>query len=458
MSDVKRAYTALLNKQRPYTTLWNYYLGNQPIVYSTKRLEQVFGERINARFTENWCAVVIDSVLDRIAMDPPTVLNQEQYSEVLSRLWLAMALALEADSAHEEALVVGESFLVAWVDEGSDEYQIFHNDARMVHVEYDTDNPNKKKYAAKWWVDDDGYRRMTLYYADRLEYYISTRKARDMGDGVTDDSVTADGWKSMVLNEEEGNGGVAENPFGIVPVFHIRSHRRAARSELQNVIEPQDAVNKLLNDMMVAAEFGAFKQRYIISNAEVDDLKNAPNEIWNIPPASSLDGEQPTQVGEFDATNLDNYLNAIAKISSDIGVISKTPRHYFYQQGGDPSGEALIAMEAPLNKKTQKRIDNFATTWRELVQFLFQLRGVEVDPLDISINYRKPETVQPRTVAEIRELAVRAGTPLNTAYRDEGKDQAWLDQMAEDKAQDQAAQSSSMASALLNAQTEFDRA
>ncbi|NIS83046.1 MAG: phage portal protein, partial [Anaerolineales bacterium] len=130
----------------------------------------------------------------------------------------------------------------------------------------------------------------------------------------------------------------------------------------RSILDLQDAVNKLLADMMVAAEFGAFKQRWIISYSDPGNMRNAPNEIWALPAGDGA-GQQ-TQVGEFGVTELDNFYDAIDRLATAIGIISRTPRHYFYQQGGDPSGEALIAMEAPLNKKITRHIERFTIVWQ----------------------------------------------------------------------------------------------
>ena len=75
---------------------------------------------------------------------------------------------------------------------------------------------------------------------------------------------------------------VAPNEYGLIPMFHFRSSRRGPKSQLANVIEPQDMINKLLSDMMVAAEFGAFPQRYVISQAGIVNLQNNPNAIWDL--------------------------------------------------------------------------------------------------------------------------------------------------------------------------------
>ena len=109
---------------------------------------------------------------------------------------------------------------------------------------------------------------LTLYYKDRLEYYITqkTYKGTDMPTGAA-------AFRPAETPK-------APNPYGEIPVFHFRPNRHAKGELSKSITTLQDAVNKLLADMMVAAEFGAFKQRWIISNADTKALKNAPNEVW----------------------------------------------------------------------------------------------------------------------------------------------------------------------------------
>ena len=63
-TDLDVAVAALTAKKRRYDALWRYYDGEQPLVYSSEAQEIFSG--LEARFTENWCAVVVDSVLDRM--------------------------------------------------------------------------------------------------------------------------------------------------------------------------------------------------------------------------------------------------------------------------------------------------------------------------------------------------------------------------------------------------------
>lgn len=441
MTDLEMAYAALAGKKARYDKLFNYFDGDHPLVYNRERLRDIFKD-MDAKFTQNWCAVVVDSILERLNIMQFVINKDDATTDALNMLWTSTEMNLDADDAHLAALVTGEAYIVAWKEDGQPA-EAFYNDPRACHLFYAPDNPRRKRFACKWWVGEDLHRYLTLYYPDRLEYY-RTRN----------DTKNADVQSAAAF--EPAEIPYAENPYGEIPVFHLRRERRGIKSELTNVIEMQDAINKLLSDMMVAAEFGAFKQRWAISQVDIrGKLQNAPNEIWALPAG---DGEgQQTQVGEFDATDLTNYLKAIEQMVNSVAVISRTPKHYFLTQGGDPSGEALIAMEAPLNKKAEKYIERFASTWRQVARFLLKLEGVEVDTADITAGFDRPQTVQPMTLAMLRKANVEAGLPLLTQLRDEGWTQQEIDDMLDDKNTEQDAATTGIGAALLNQQTAFDR-
>jgi hypothetical protein len=450
MNDIELAVATLLYKGPQYTNYWNYYQGYQKLVYASKGLNDIFSN-LNAVFIQNWCAVVVDSVNDRIQLQRITVADDDAASEQLALLMTSSDLVLESEDVHLASLVTGESFVIAWPDEETGQPEAYYNDPRNVHLFYEADKPRRKRFAVKWWVGDDSFRYLTLYYPDRLEYYRSTNAVR-----------SDDGSGSLLNWNEVTNGkgftliSAEPNPYNLIPVFHFRRERRVITSELANVLGPQDAVNKILADMMIAAEFGAFPQRYIISQAEPGKFKNAPNVIWDIP---GSDGEgQPTAVGQFASTELSNYLQAIDKWTNAIAIISRTPKHYFFGQGGDPSGEALIAMEAPLNHKAEKYITRWTANWSEVAQFMMLVAGNGLIDDDAIIPvFDQPETVQPLTQAQIRKASVEAGIPLMWQMEQEGFTQQELDDLQSAIDDEQGAQQQSLATALTNAQRNFDQ-
>lgn len=402
MTDLERAYIALTSKVGRYNKSFDYAEGNQPLMYTSERLRELF-RSLDAHFNQNWASVVIETSMDRLMMKGWSH-EDKNVNDLLSLLYTENQVALEAHDTHKSSLITHEAFIIAWKDEMGTE--VYYNDPRMCHVFYESDNPKRKSFAAKWFQDEaTGKYHITMYYRDRLEYYEAPPKK----DGVP---TSAGAFKPS-------DPPTAPNPYGEIPVFHFVINRRSRTSELTNILTLQDAINKLLSDMMVAAEFGAFKQRYVITNSDTVRLKNAPNEIWQLPPGDGVG--QGTQVGEFSETNLSNFLGAIDKLASSIAVISRTPKHYFYGTGSDPSGEALIAMEAPLVAKVELYQESFTVTWKELASFLLKLEGMAVPAKDIQVVWNPAQSVQPMTEATTVKTYKEAGVPLSVALRWVGK-------------------------------------
>lgn len=408
MTDLKRAFTALNAKLLPYDTLFAYAGGNQPLIYSTARLREAFRD-LSANFQQNWCALVINATLDRLQLAGWDTKDKAP-NVVLDNLWNELRLSTDAYDAHKAALITQEGFIIAWKD--GDKLDVYQNDPRSVHVFYDPARPKVKQFAAKWW-SDGAHWNMTLYYPDHLEYYVTSGKSRPS---------SANGFKAAEIPR-------ADNPFGVIPVFHFRG---LSGGELENIITLQDAINKLFADLMVTAEFSSFKQRYIITNGDTEAIANSPYDTWILSPG---DGEgQGTQVGQFDATPLANHLDAMDRVANSIAVISRTPKHYFMNNAGQLSGEALLAMESPLTKKVKTYQERLGATWQELGAFLLKLTGAgDYSETDIVPVWKPAESIQPYTEAQTRQLAVAAGIPLVTELRREGWGEDEIKNMQKDE-------------------------
>lgn len=395
LNDLDIALRRLSSKQELYTRYFNYFEGNQPIVYSTHKMREIF-KNLNVDFNENWCSVVINSVKDKINLRNIFVDGQD-ISDLINR----NQIYLEADAVHEAALITGESFYIVWPD--SDNLSAgYYNDPRNCHIFYDAENPRKKIFAAKWWTEPNELIRVTLYYPDRLEYYISSRK------NLLTSSLTSKAFEEYLP--------IAINPLGEVPVFQFKTSQRKIISDLVNVVAPQDAINKLISDLMVTAEFGAFKQKYIITMSEFENgrLRSSPDEIWQIP-------DPEAKVGEFSVTELNNFIESINHFIYSIGVVTSIPKHYFLQSGGSPSGESLLAAESPLNARAKDRIDSFRPVWEEVISLMAQIDGVNISSTDVKVVYDEPRTIQPLLEMEVRQAKITSGESLSSVLRDEGK-------------------------------------
>lgn len=428
MTDLEKIYDAIVAKRPLYTVMFKYYNGDHPLIYSTERLQTIF-KNIKAKFIQNWCKVIVDAMLDRIKLLRFTVADDEPMETLLNNLFQATELNIDAIEIHLATMLTGEAFVFSEAND-SGGIDVFYNDPRLCHVVYDKENPRLLLYAGKWYLDNDGVHYITLYYPDRFEYYEGNKDPQT--------------YQAFRLIE------TAPNPSGRIPITHFRRSTYARFGELdESIISMQNAVNKLFSDMMVAAEFGAAPQRYIISNAEVDpsQVKNAPGFIWALPAGDGA-GQQ-TSVGQFASSDLSNYLTTMDSLSQSMATISRTPRHYFTGAGGTPSGEALIAMESPLTAKCEQWIARLKPTWRRLAwELVYLLTGQALDPMAIEPIFDNPATIQPLSQANIREINVRAGLPLETILQQEGWSQSDIEAMQAAKSEETLATQTTLSGAL----------
>ena len=372
---------------------WDYYSGAQPLKYSHERLEEVFG-RSTVNFVQNWCSVVVNAVADRLVFkgwDDPN----ETVNSTLDAFYKDESVARISREAHLDALVTGHGYVM--VDRLDGKIRAFYNSPDTVTVLHSDADPQKIIAGMKRFKEDN-LSVMMVYYPDRIERYE--------GENVE----TPEGYR---LADEY------PNPFGVVPIIEFTS-----KTELRNVIPLQDTINKLFADMMVVSEFNAFRQRWVITNADISKLKGSPQSLWKFPKGAS--DEEGTQVGEFEQTNIGMYLDAIDKLTNTIAVISRTPKHYFMNTGANISGEALMVMEAPLVKKCKQIEKDFETSWLELAHI--------VSPSDKTlVIWDKVETEQIVTEADAMTKLIALGLPLVTVLKQFGWSESQIDQMRKDK-------------------------
>jgi len=416
-ATILEAIATLSGKQTELSNFFNYYAGTATVPLVSERLQEIY-RNLTFVISENWSAVVVDSTTDRIellgAKGPDDEITR-QLKEAIDEV----ELLIEADEAHQSAIIGGEAYVIAWKDPESGELECYFNDPRTCHIFYEPDRPNIPREAVKWWDGTDGKRHIKFYTTERIvEVSIPLGK---------------EGKLSLSELEEVES---AENPYGIIPVFHLRTKRRAAHSDLTNVMPLQDGINILLINMMVTAEFSAAPMKYVISNAEgIEDLVVAPNRVWNIPAGDGLPGTPGTQVGQFAASDLGNYLSAIAHGIDAISAISRTPRHYFYGSQLPPSGESLKTMEGPLVKKVKDRLARFSPTWKRVIAFLYLLKtGKKLDIKDITLSWADPETVQPQQAAQTKQAeaaAIAARLPLGVSNQQGLREMGYNDDLIE---------------------------
>lgn len=343
-----------------------YYDGRHDLRFATDKFANTFGELFR-EFALNLCPVVCDAIRDKLRITGFSAERSEigDVDALTRAIGLRTRLHTVANQVHKEALKTGDGYAIVWPDSRG-KAQVFAQNAANIAVEYSQDEPGRIVAAIKWWIDENKYARANMFFADRIERYVSRSK--------TEGYLLA--FKDLVAVTD----GVTPNPFGIVPVFHFANNADIGgrgRSELEAVIPIQDGLNKSSLDMLVAMEFAAFRQRWATGieveyNADgkpITPFTTGVDSLW-------IAGGSDAKFGDFEAAKLDQFLKVKDSFRADIASVSATPLHYFLQEANNfPSGESLRQASARFTAKVRDRQTAFGEVWAETMAFALRVEG-----------------------------------------------------------------------------------
>lgn len=433
----------------------DYYNGKQRLRFTTMKMRQTFGTEFGA-FADNFCALVVDAVEERIqirgfrvledeeeetpeeeAAETPEQEEEEEEGENVSddlawEIWRHNDLETGSQMAHVEALVNEESYILVWFDpDDATMPQITVESPFEVIVDFDAANRRKRRAALKRWVDpDDGRWRAVLYRADFVYKYISAKKARDRVD------VSRAGFWEQWQPDGDPDWPL-ENRLQVVPVIPLTNKPRqggGGDSEIKDAIPIQDALNKTVIDMLISSEFTAYPQRVIIgaevpkdeNDQPIEPLKAGANR-WLFLKTDAGSTINPS-ISQLPQASLDPYTNAISSFISHLGSITKTPKHYLIDVGGGTnlSGETLKALEAGLVAKARRKTRTWAPGWAEAMALGYRV-------IELGSGGEKPPTTDKERIeviwgdVESRTEAQHVDALLKLGTLDVPTEQLWSD-------------------------------
>jgi hypothetical protein len=331
---------------------------------------------------------------------------------------------LKANEVHQEMLTAGDAYAILWPNQEG-KIEIFPQKGIQCCIEYESEDSKTTLRAAKVWYDLQlGRWRVNVYLPDRILKYAQKNT-------------------SDTLAEKDTAFGLVQtmpNQYGQVPMFHFPNKvvRRYGVSELRDVLPLQNALNKSVMDMLIAMEFASFKQRYIIGlDVEIDPETGQPTDptyrnfgvdrIMAIP-------DLEAKVGQFDATDLSQFLRVQEKFWASIARVSGTPLHYFFITQGDfPSGEAMKSAEARFVKKIVDRQTAAGNVWEDAMLFALKVEEVTV-PEDLQVETLWVDAA-PKSEAELADTAVKkkaVGVSRSQILKEMGYDDETVYRMLEE--------------------------
>ncbi len=369
---------------------------------------------------ENLCKAVVRGFSSKMRITGWDGAGAKQAGQMVKDLGLTRIYNL----AHREAFRTGNSYVLVWPDNDGT-LRAWPKLSGQCAVKTVPGSPGELEWFAMLWVNADGYGRVNMYYADRLERWVTGAKLRQPSDKIN----TVVNWPTKVTAyaayDGDGEPDTIGHTFGRVPAIWL-SHDADeldayGSSVLEDVIPIQDALNKSVADLIVGGENFAQPLRYLMNwrnkrklnpdtgEPEEETLRADPtvNKFLTLPGAGPI--------GQLDPPDATKLIAVHAEYGAKVSRVTGLPAFYVTQVSGEPpTGVALRVLSTRLTSISRETQDDFGPEWTQLMGLL----GVsDVEPI-----WQDPAPMDEAELLEAAETRKVIGYPLREILRKLGED------------------------------------
>jgi hypothetical protein len=384
-----------------------YWHGQQPAAYLSATSQEALSGRLRT-LAVNFPRLAVTALSERLTVtgfrtDGP---DADPDTE-LWRLWRRNGMEDGAAQAHVDALVYGRSFVTVWAGR-TGQPQITVESAKQMTVVRDPATREVTAALKRWTAGGKGH--AFLYEPERITRFVSDANV------VDDAALGATSWTAVEM---------IPNPLGVVPVVPVVNRGRLLDvdgvSEMNDVLDLADALNKIVTDMLVTSEHYARPRRWATGLEIVEDEQGNPVKPFSVALDDVWQSEAPeTKFGQFDAARLDGYADAAALLTQQIGALTGLPPHYLGLHGDQPaSADAIRSAEASLVARAYSLHRTFGTAWADVARLVVAVRdGSDPAGLDVDVVWANPETRTPAQAADAAAKLAGIGVPVSVVLAD----------------------------------------
>lgn len=453
--DLETALDAMGEAAPDYLLAEEYYEDRRPEVFASTRMRRAMG-RTSTSFHMGFARKCVDAVTERLEISSVTSTNPDAKAKI-DDLIKDNKLNRSFKNWFRRAGEYGDAYVIAWPSPGGDtdddgirNVDVFYNSPHCCRVFYDPENPTRKAFAIKRWVLTATKQvRVNLYYPDRLEKYISKigvlhPKASDLQRFYDDDN------ELDPDNPAAGPQWPVPNPFGEVPVFHLRNDEPYGVPEHKGFYGTQDALRKLVLAHMAGVDYNAFPQRYALADAETDASELAADDedmnefaLADTGGTRNVGGDPQSQlsadpasvwlmkgykgVGQFDAADPVVFTGPMTLYLRFGAQITDTPVNRIDPTGNTESGESKRMAEAPFTKKVKDRQASYGETVGEIFTFILS-KIFELGDVEVTVHWKSAESVDDLEGWQTLLIKLQAGLPAKQAFMEAGYTQEQVDE------------------------------
>lgn len=429
-------------------TLRDYYDGEHEYML-TDRMKQFLQLATSIKFDLNYLPIPVDTLVERLSLKGFEIKGRPNFnnpgsagppdtfqSAVMSYWWQQNRMDAVQQDVHHAAARDGDSYvIVGWANgRGIPTFSMetAYDGTNGVVVRYEESDAKRIRFAVKRWRIESGpaagtVMRMNVFTPSAIFKYVTGRFGWVPFQEPGDESWPID-WTDLF--------GI---PIGI-PVIHFKNKAAGysfGKSEIEDLIPPQDALNKAVLDELAAADTEAFRMITLSGGKKPEDLTIGPGRVlWA--PAGNWDS--------IPAGNLAGVVSIVEGYIRRMAQLSRTPLSYFQITGQVASAETQRADDTGLVAKAEDRALYHGNSWEDVMATARRLNNVFGEqPLDdtatIEAVWNSFERVDKgqldRLTAETSEIKAQTyatlrgqGVPADIAAREAGYDEETAELMA----------------------------
>lgn len=321
-------------------------------------------------FNANYCPIIVNSLADRLKLIG--FKTKDESAKTFQEWWQKNRMDKVAGITHRASIRDADAFILVEYDSVAQLPRFYFEKAGVengVMVYYSEERANEIAFASKHWVISRGdnagkVRRLNLYFADRIEKYISNDDIA-MGTYLAyedEDTTLGDGrmGKAGIVwwTDDRTESGL---PLGI-PIIHFPNDDNGdgyGKSRLHDVIPVQDATNKSLIDLIATLDVEAFGL-LVGTGADWTGLEVGPGAIVSTTAPKSEAG-----LDRLVGTDPSGMINAYNSMVMEMFRISGTPLSYAQISGQTPAEGTMKQQESTLIAQAEKAQIDFGNAWED---------------------------------------------------------------------------------------------
>ncbi|MFC9892121.1 phage portal protein [Nocardia sp. NPDC127579] len=255
---------------------------------------------------------------------------------------------------------------------------------------------------------------MIRLYDEQAVHFVSVKNVPQSGLGWRDPTyIAASNFEWIEARRHD---------VGVCPVVRYRDRVLLDGEEQFGIIEPllsiQQRINETTYQMLVAQYYSAFKQRYIMGwlpKDQTEALRQTVSDTWFFKDSN-------TKAGEFDATNLENYVKSKESALRDAAAIGQVPAQQLGLSGISNISEAsLAALEAGKDRKASEIQTSLGESHEQTLRTAAHIAGDSVSAADFAAEVVWEDTTArsfAQTVDGLGKLATMLDIPPEIIWED----------------------------------------